>query len=106
VKVWLASAKLMPCCATPMMMPPDDIDLRRINKPAMAFADARIFWRRPLAPKKFDSRLQILGGACRSFLLVDQSCDKSASIALPLPGIGVQGETRPRLRADAARNLS
>ena len=101
VKVCVASAKLMPFWATPMMMPPMTL-IAMIRRPAMASPRTNLL-APSMAPKKLVSRFQFLAAAL-GFLLVDQAGGKVGVDRHLLAGHGVQAEAR-RDFGDAARTL-
>jgi hypothetical protein len=84
VKVCVASAKLMPFCATAMMMPPMTL-MATIIRPAMASPRTNLL-APSMAPKKLDSSSSVLRRMRASFSSIRPD-DRSASIAICLPGI-------------------
>jgi hypothetical protein len=95
VKVWVASPKPMPFCATPIMMPPTML-IATMRRPAIA--SPRTNLEAPsMAPKKFDSSSIFLRRSRASFSLMRPE-ERSASIAICLPGI----ESRVKRAATSA----
>ena len=101
VKVWMASAKVMPSCTMPMMMPPMML-MKTIRRPAIA--SPRTNFEAPsMAPKKLDSDFELLA-ALAGFGLVDEAGREIGVDRHLLARHRVQGEAR-RDFGDAAGAL-